>query len=102
TIPQPTTFDTEITATHAGPTGVTLRFSEPVEPNDFGLALNRVSSWSLQWADDHRSVRVIYGERLSCRGTVTVIVFRAVDSDGAMIGGPEVRTVRGKTTGPTC
>jgi hypothetical protein len=68
---------------------MTLRFSEPVNPNDFGLALNRASGWSLQWAGDHTSVRVTYAEPLACRGEVTAIVFRAVDATGAMIGGPE-------------
>jgi hypothetical protein len=81
---------------------VTLRFSEPVNPGDFGLAINRVSSWSLQWAPDGTSVRITYAEPLACKGDVTVIVFRAVDAAGAMIGGPEVRTVPGVTTGPAC
>ncbi len=100
--PSQTAFDTKITATDAGATGVTLRFSEPLNPQEFGLGLDRVSSWTTQWSADDTSVRITYSRPLTCRGDVTVIVFRAVDATGNMIGGPQVLRAKGQATGHRC
>jgi hypothetical protein len=100
--PTGTAFDTRITASDAGATGVTLRFSEPLDRRDFGLGLSRVPSWTAQWAADNTSVRITYASPLTCRGDVQVIVFRAVDPAGNMIGGPELLTVDGRQKGKPC
>lgn len=67
---------------------MTLRFSEPLNPNEFGVGLDAVSSWAMQWAADNTSVRIAYLTPLARRADVTVVVFRAVDTAGNMIGGP--------------
>lgn len=102
TVPSQTAFDIRITATDASATGVTLRFSQPLDPHEFGIGMNRVSSWTTQWAPDNKSVRITYDRPVSCRGDVSVIVFRAVDSAGNMIGGPEVLSATALTHGRKC
>ncbi|MBO0868452.1 MAG: hypothetical protein J2P15_07790, partial [Micromonosporaceae bacterium] len=92
-VPTRTAFDTTITATDADAAGVTVRFSGPLNPNEFGLGLDRVSSWTTQWSADNTSVRITYGTPLSCVDDVRVVVFRAVDTAGNMIGGPDLFTV---------
>ena len=87
-VPTTTAFDATITVTDANATGVTLSFSEPLNPDEFGVGLDAVSSWTTQWAADNASVRIVYGSPVDRREDVTVIVFRAVDGAGNMIGGP--------------
>jgi hypothetical protein len=50
--------------------------------------MDTVPSWTAQWASDGTSVRITYGRPVGPREHVTVIVFRAVDAAGNMIGGP--------------
>jgi hypothetical protein len=88
-IPAPTAFNATITVSDASATGLTLRFSEPLDPNEFGVGLDAVSSWVTQWAADNASVRIAYSRPLARHEEeVNVIVFRAVDAAGNMIGGP--------------
>lgn len=94
-VPAQTAFDVAITVDDASATGVTLRFSQPLTPNDFGLGLDAASSWATQWAADNASVRITYGRPLPPRRDVTIIVFRAVDTAGNMIGGPVPLVVPG-------
>jgi hypothetical protein len=101
-VPTQTAFDTKITTTDAGPTGVTLQFSEALNPHEFGLGLAGVASWSTQWSAGNTSVRITYGTPLACRDSAQVLVFRAVDAAGNMIGGPDLFTLPGPTTGQNC
>jgi hypothetical protein len=102
-IPTQTAFDTQITTSDASSDGITLRFSEPLDPREFGLGLDLVPSWTTQWAADHTSVRITYGQPLlACRGDLHIIVFRAADTAGNMIGGPQLLTVTGLPKGPAC
>ena len=87
-VPTQTAFAAQITATDAGTDGVTLRFSQPLNPNEFGVGLDAVGSWTTQWASDNTSVRIAYGTPVAAGCGVGVIVFRAVDTAGNMIGGP--------------
>jgi glucuronyl esterase-like protein len=87
-IPNQTAFDATIAVSDASATGLTLRFSQPLNPNEFGVGLDAVSSWTTQWAADNTAVRIAYGSPLTTREDVSVIVFRAVDAAGNMIGGP--------------
>jgi hypothetical protein len=73
---------------------VTLRFSQPLNPNEFGVGLDAVGSWTTQWASDNTSVRIAYGTPVPAGCAVGVIVFRAVDTAGNMIGGPVSLTAR--------
>jgi hypothetical protein len=87
-IPNQTAFSATITVSDASAAGVTLRFSEPLNPNEFGVGLDPVSSWTTQWAADNASARIAYGKPLAPREDVNLLVFRAVDAAGNMIGGP--------------
>jgi hypothetical protein len=87
-VPAKTGFKATITAYDASADGVTLRFSEPLSPGEFGVGLDAVSSWTTRWAPDNTSVRITYASPVAAHEDVTVIVFRAVDAAGNMIGGP--------------
>jgi hypothetical protein len=93
-IPTQTAFEATITASDASDTGLTLRFSEPLNPNEFGVGMDAAASWTAQWAADNASVRITFGSPLAHREDVTVVVFRAVDAAGNMIGGPARLVVR--------
>jgi hypothetical protein len=93
-IPTTTAFNATITVSDASATGLTLRFSEPLDPNELGVGLDEVSSWTTQWAADNASVRIVYGRPVARHEEVNVIVFRAVDAAGNMIGGPARLVVR--------
>jgi hypothetical protein len=93
TRPTQTAFDAQIIVSDATAAGLTLRFSEPLNPREFGVGLDLVSSWTTEWASDNTSVRITYGQPLTCRGDLHLIVFRAADTAGNMIGGPEGFTV---------
>lgn len=89
--PSTTAFNATITVTDVSDSGLTLRFSEPMNPNEFGVGLDAVSSWSTQWTADSTAAQISYDSSRTSRrddGAVTVIVFRAVDEAGNMIGGP--------------
>jgi hypothetical protein len=94
-VPAATAFNAAVTVSDASAAGVTLRFSQPLNPNEFGVGLDAVSSWTTRWAADNASVRITYGKPLARREDVTIIVFRAVDADGNMIGGPARLVVNG-------
>jgi hypothetical protein len=97
-IPNQTAFSATITVSDASAAGLTLRFSQPLNPNEFGVGLDAVSSWTTQWAADNTSVRIAYGRPLAPRQDVTIIVFRAVDTAGNMIGGPAYLVGRAVST----
>src|SRR5262249_45268661 len=87
-IPTTTAFAATMAVSDASATGLTIRFSEPLNPHELGVGLDATSSWTTQWAADNLSVRITYGSPLARHEHVTVIVFRAVDAAGNMIGGP--------------
>ncbi|WNB86067.1 hypothetical protein [Cellulomonas sp. ATA003] len=95
TVPTATAFDTAITATDGDATGVTLRFSEALDPRELGLGVEDAGPWTVQWAADARSARVTFDEPLPRRAKdVRLVVFRAVDTEGNMIGGPQTLSAR--------
>jgi hypothetical protein len=98
-IPTPTAFNATITVSDASATGLTLRFSQPLNPDEFGVGLDAASSWTTQWAAGNASVRIAYGSPLAPGRDVTIIVFRAVDAAGNMIGGPARLVVKGNKPG---
>ena len=87
-VPTTTAFTAKISVGGADSTGFTLAFDQPLDPAEFGVGLDAVSSWTTQWAADNSSVRITYSSPLARRADVNVIVFRAVDASGNMIGGP--------------
>ena len=70
--------------------GFTLGFSEPVSTRDLGLAVN-VPDFRWAWAADGRSLRVDYAS--PAVGEVTAFLFRSVDGEGNMLGGPKRFTI---------
>ena len=78
-------YKAEITLADVSAEGATVCFSEEVRPNDFAVAIN-VPGYTYAWAEDHCSVRVTYDA--PAEGPVDIIVFRSVDMEGNMIGGP--------------
>jgi hypothetical protein len=95
-IPTTTAFKATITVSDASATGLTLQFSEPLNPHEFGIGLDAAASWAVQWAADNRSVRITFGGPVAPDEDVNVIVFRAVDAGGNMIGGPASLIVQGQ------
>ena len=81
-------FNAEITIEDPSLEGFTISFSAPVNPNDFALAVNTVSGYTYEWAEDAQSVTVTYDEPVESGTQVSAFVFRAVDLEGNMIGGP--------------
>ena len=81
-------YKVEITLAAADANGFTIAFSEPVNPNDFALAVNTVAGYSYAWADGNQSVAVTYDAPVAAGTEVTAFVFRSVDMNGNMIGGP--------------
>ena len=72
--------------------GFTVCFSAPVNPHDFGLAVNTVSGFSFAWESD-QCVRVTFDEAAPKGCTVTAFVFRSADADGNMIDFPRQLTI---------
>jgi hypothetical protein len=81
-------YKAEITVSSTDESGAVVAFSEPVNPNDFGLAISGVSGVSFQWADDNQSVTVVYSKPAEAGTEINAFVFRSVDAEGNMIGGP--------------
>ncbi|MBV9447043.1 MAG: hypothetical protein JO345_14265 [Streptosporangiaceae bacterium] len=94
-IPTTTAFNATFTVSDASATGFTLGFSQPLNPSEFGVGLDTVSSWTTQWAADSTSVRIAYGRPVDPREDVSIIVFRAVDAAVNMIGGPARLAAKG-------
>ncbi len=81
----PSTYGAEVRLLSRDRGGFTLAFSAPVSPRDFALAVS-VPAYDWSWGAEGRSVRVDYGEPVS--GKVTAFLFRSVDAEGNMLGGP--------------
>lgn len=81
-------YQVVITMDSADTNGFKLAFSESVNPNDFALAVNTVSGFTYEWAEGNQQVTVTYDEPVAAGTEVSVYVFRSVDMNGNMIGGP--------------
>ena len=77
-------YKAEITLAEATANGCKIAFSQPVNKNDFALAVN--TGYSFAWNDDGTEVTVTYDAPVE--GEVSLFVFRSVDMEGNMIGGP--------------
>ena len=86
-------YAAEITLADATVNGCTIAFSQPVNKNDFALAVN-VSGYSFAWNEDGTAVTVTYDTPAD--GEVSLFVFRSVDLNGNMIGGPVHLTAAAK------
>ena len=78
-------YAAEITVADSTPESCTIAFSQPVNKNDFALAVN-VPAFTFAWNEEGTAVTVTYGAPAD--GEVSLFVFRSVDMNGNMIGGP--------------
>jgi len=86
--PTPTAFDTEITvsALDAAAGTFTVSFSEPVNRNEFGIAMDFAQDWTLAWDEAAQSVTVTVSDGLAAGQTGNVVIFRLRDMENNMIG----------------
>lgn len=89
-VPAETAFDTDIEPAESGPDYVKLRFSTPVNKNEFGIGFDRALSWTTSWDEDSRSVTITFDREV--RGKIKLYIFRLVDKENNMIPGPAVFT----------
>ena len=84
----PTAFDTTLTFSGvSAETGAfTISFSEPVNPREFGIAMDFAEHWELNWTEDAQQVTVTIADPLTAGDTGSVIIFRLRDLDNNMIG----------------
>jgi hypothetical protein len=87
-IPVKSDFKAELTLAECGSDFVSLAFSEPVNPHEFGLGFMGVESWRLDWAEDKRSVRISFDK--AADGEKRLYIFRLTDLDGNMLPSPKV------------
>ena len=78
-------YAAEITLADASANGCTIAFSQPVNKNDFALAVN-VDAFTFAWNDEGTAVTVTYGAPVDRE--VSLFVFRSVDQNGNMMNGP--------------
>ena len=83
-----TAYAVDITAANADVNGFDIVFSAPVNPNDFALAINNVQGVSFEWAKDNQTVKVVFSAPVAAGTDINAFVFRSVDAQGNMIGGP--------------
>ena len=81
-------YGAEITLAGATKEGCAIAFSQPVRKNDFALAVNTVSGYTYTWNDEGTLVTVTYDAPVEAGAEVSLFVFRSVDLDGHMMGGP--------------
>lgn len=86
--PTPTAFDTEITvsALDAAAGTFTVSFSEPVNRNEFGIAMDFAQDWTLAWDEAAQSVTMTVSDGLAAGQTGNVVIFRLRDMENNMIG----------------
>lgn len=91
-----TNFRTEITGSLSGSevskdvNELTLNFSTPVNRNEFGIGLDFAEDWTLDWAEDSKSVIVKFDNSgLNWGKTCNIVIFRLRDMDKNMIGKPD-------------
>lgn len=87
-----TAFDTAVSfsfdekALTAGDKAFTIGFSEPVNKNEFGIAMNFATSWTLDWNADCTAVTVTIADKLAQGQACSLYLFRLRDAENNMIG----------------
>ncbi len=85
-IPSQSAFSVEVELAERAPDRILFRFGAPVNPREFGIGFEGISSWRLEWAEDASSVEVVFNEAVP-EGRKAVI-FRLADIDGNMLPSP--------------
>ncbi len=95
----PTNFDTQITDVRAKLNGentdIIIGFDEPLNKGEYGFGLDVADTWNTTWNAEGTEVR------LSVKSTdiaanvedANLIIFRLMDTEGNLIGGPIEKTV---------
>lgn len=89
-------YNAEITVSKATRKGFTVSFSKPVNKNDFAIAINTVTGYTYKWNSKGTKLTVTYDKAVKKGTEVTAYIFRSVDKNGNMIGGPVKLTAKAK------
>ncbi len=81
-------FSVKVELAERAPDHILLRFSAPVNPRDFGIGFEDISSWRLEWAEDASCLKVVLNEDLHAGRRA--VIFRLTDTDGNMLPSPVV------------
>lgn len=98
--PEPVATDFKATITglkavaEGDKTNVVVNFSEPLRKGEYGFGLNIAEKWDTSWNDDGTQVILSVKNEDLVAGVTTgsLIVFRLMDIEGNLIGGPIEKT----------
>jgi hypothetical protein len=92
-IPTVSSFDISIYHEKNSDGSVTLYFSAPVNPKEFGIGFDRALTWETVWTPYNMSVTLRFAEELE--GELTLYLFRLADADNNMIPGLAMFKLKG-------
>ena len=85
-----TNFRTAITCSLTDVNKLTINFSTPVNRNELGIGFSFINDWTLNWADDNKSVTVNFDDsKVDWGKACNIIIFRLRDMNKNMIGTPD-------------
>ena len=71
------------------PTQITLTFSEALRTGEYAIGMDIAEAWETAWnADGTQMTLTVPADALNGQHTVNLIIFRLMDTDGNLIGGP--------------
>ena len=89
-----TAFCTAVTGSAAKPDALTIRFSQPLRPEEYGIGLDMPGQWQPVWDETGTVMTVpLDPAAMAGRRALRVILFRLMDRQGALLGGPVELTV---------
>ncbi len=95
----PTDFDTQITEVKAESNGentdIVIDFNEPLNKGEYGFGLDVADTWETTWNEEGTQVTLSIKSADIAENVkdVNIIIFRLMDTDGNLIGGPIEKTV---------
>ena len=89
-----TAFCAAVTGSAATPDALTIRFSQPLRPGEYGIGLDMPGQWQPVWDETGTVMTVpLDPAAMAGRRALRVILFRLMDRQGALLGGPVELTV---------
>ena len=68
---------------------ITLTFSEALRTGEYAIGMDIAEAWETAWnADGTQMTLTVPADALNGQHTVNLIIFRLMDTDGNLIGGP--------------
>ncbi|MEE0323231.1 MAG: hypothetical protein UDR59_03090, partial [Christensenellales bacterium] len=68
---------------------ITLTFSEALRTGEYAVGMDIAEAWETAWnADGTQMTLTVPADALNGQHTVNLIIFRLMDTDGNLIGGP--------------